>query len=314
MGTTSAANYNNINNNNNMNVTGSMNNSNKELLMFLGVTPAAIVVALAALLNLFIFLFLQHHILDSRDHFAVFFMGSYCVFSSYYTIYYFFERFSTSFRKISSQEKKFYIISNLIKAGVLIAITPFAVRNLIKAIFYDEWETNILQNLGCIYAIPDFISMIVVKRMRWSTWLHHLCVVVFNYFSIMNDYRRENVCRCLVVYAGFSTLPYCVNLLLASRFLGFSNNNIFISRFFSYVSLVIYTLSIAINWCWQCYYLRHLLFFSSNYYDAKSNTRSVHWTVYVYMLFISFVMWDDIILNKWLLTHARSNYNMNKRH
>ncbi|KAL7697159.1 hypothetical protein NQL31_000124 [Lotmaria passim] len=259
----------------------------------LSLEPAIIVSALTAALNIVVVAFLQHHVLDTRDHLGLFLIGSYMIFASYYMVYYFLERFSGSFRRIASQDKKFYIIGNLIKAGILISITPFACVHLVKIIVFDEWESNILRNLGCIYAIPDLISMVVVRRMRWSTWIHHACVVVFNYFSIMNNYQHENVCRCVVVYAAFSSFAYCVNVLLASRFLGVSVN---VARVLSFVALVVYALCCAVNWAWQVYYLRRLL---TSGHD--------HWTVYMYMFLISLVMWDDIVLNKWLLHHARNN-------
>lgn len=253
--------------------------------------PALIVGGCTTAMSVVIGYFLQNHVLDTRDHIALFAVGTYIVFSSYYMIYYFLERYSTSFRKIS-QDKKFYTIGNLIKAGVLISITPFAVLHLTRMVLYNTWDANTLRNLGCIYAIPDFVSMIVVQRMAWSTWVHHLCVVVFNYFSVMNDYEQENVCRLVVVYAAFSTFAYCVNLLLASRFLGVTPR---VARVLSFVALVVYVLCCAVNWTWQVYYLRRLLL---NGHE--------HWTVYVYMMLICFVMWDDIVLNKWLLQNARN--------
>lgn len=259
----------------------------------LSLEPAVIVSGLAAALNMVVVSFLQHHVLDTRDHLGVFLIGSYMIFASYYMIYYFLERFSSSFRRIASQDKKFYIIGNLIKAGILVSITPFAVVHLSKIILLDVWEGNILRNLGCIYAIPDFISMVIVRRMRWSTWFHHLCVVIFNYFSILNNYNDENVCRCVVVYAAFSSFAYCVNVLLASRFLGVSAN---VARLLSFAALVVYAFCCAVNWAWQVYYLRRLL---TRGHD--------HWTVYVYMFLISLVMWDDVVLNRWLLNHARNN-------
>ncbi|KAG5511911.1 hypothetical protein JKF63_07736 [Porcisia hertigi] len=266
----------------------------------LNLQPAIIVSALTAALNIVVVYFLQQHVLDTRDHLGLFLIGSYMVFSSYYMIYYFLERFSDSFRRIASQDKKFYIIGNLIKAGILVSITPFACVHLVKIILFDEWEGDILRNLGCIYAIPDFISMVIVRRMRWSTWIHHACVVLFNYFSIMNSYQQENVCRCVVVYAAFSSFAYCVNVLLASRFLGVSAR---VARVLSFVALVVYTLCCAVNWAWQVYYLRRLL---TSGHD--------HWTVYVYMCLISLVMWDDIVLNNWLLRHARHNAYVASQH
>lgn len=182
------------------------------------IEPAVFVSGVAAVLNIVFVRFIQNHVLDTHDQLSLFIIGSYLIFTSYYTAYYFLERFSDSFRRTSSVDKKFYIIGNLIKAGTLFSITPFAMYHLFKILVWNSWENNTLHNLGCIYTMPDFIAMMIVTRMRWSTWLHHFCVVLFNYFSIMNDYNNENVCRCLVVYAAFSTFGYCVNVLLASRF------------------------------------------------------------------------------------------------
>lgn len=233
---------------------------------------------------------LQNHVLDTTDHIGVFIFGSYMLFSSYYMVYYFLERYSSSFRKIS-QEKKFYTISNLLKAGVLVSITPFAVWNLYLIVRHDRWDTNVLRNLGCIYAIPDFVSMVVVRRMAITTYIHHICVCVFNYFSLQNDYQEENICRLIVVYAAFSTFAYCVNMLLASRFLGVSAA---VSRRLSFAALCIYVGCCAINWTWQVYYLRRLIYHND------------HWTIYLYMILVCFVMWDDIVLNRWLLRNVKN--------
>jgi hypothetical protein len=254
--------------------------------------PALAVVGGTTALSMISAYILQNHVLDTHDHLGVFLFGSYLIFSSYFMVYYFLERFSTSFRKIS-QDKKFYTIGNLLKAGVLVSITPFAVYNLMLVLIYDTWESNTLRNLGCIYAIPDFVSMVVVRRMAWTTWLHHICVCLFNYFSIHNDYAQENVCRLIVVYACFSTFAYCVNMLLASRFLGVSAQ---VSRVLSFVALCVYVFCCAVNWVWQAHYLRHLI---------REND---HWTIYLYMTLICFVMWDDIVLNRWLLQNARNTH------
>ena len=254
-------------------------------------TPTVVVVLLTTLFVMIITYVLQHHVLETKDQIGLFIMGSYVMFSSYFMVYHFLEKFSTSFRKIS-KDKKFYTISNLLKAGMLAAITPFAMLHLYRIVLFDEWDTNTLRNLGCIYAIPDFVSMVVVKRMAWTTYFHHTCVLVFNYFSIQNDYQTENVCRLIVVYAAFSTFAYVVNMLLASRFLGVSQQ---IARFLSFCALCIYTACCAINWTWQVHYLRVLI------------ARHDHWTIYVYMFLICFVMWDDIVLNRWLLQNARNS-------
>ncbi|RNC30830.1 hypothetical protein TcCL_Unassigned06651, partial [Trypanosoma cruzi] len=253
--------------------------------------PALTVSCCVAAMNWVVVQFLQYHVLDTRDHLGLFVIGTYIIFSSYYMTYYFLERYSLSFARIS-HDKKLYTIANLIKAGILVSLVPFATSHLGNIIMFDVWDTNTLRNLGCIYTIPDFVSMIVVKRMSWSTWIHHLCVLLFNFFSTTNDYSQENICRCVVVYAAFSTFAYCVNVLLASRFLGVSPN---VARVLSVVAVVVYIFCCATNWTWQVYYLRKLI-----------RDRHGHWTVYAYMPLMFLVMYDDITLSKWLLHNAKS--------
>ena len=177
--------------------------------------------------------FLEVYVVSARAHFAVFAVGTYVVFSSYFVADYFLARQSTSYARIPD-DKKFYVLSNLIKSAVLTAYTPQAAYLLYQAIHLDEWSTPRIRSLGVLYAIPDFVSLFLVQRMALTTKAHHVCVVIFMVINLYNDYAHENVCRALVVYAVFSTFAYLVNLLLASRFLPvkprMSQNRMVISR------------------------------------------------------------------------------------
>ena len=154
----------------------------------------------------------------------------------------------------------------------------------------DIWESNRIRNLGCLYCIPDFVSLILVRRMSRATKIHHLCVCVFNYLSVYNDYKEENICRLIVIYAIFSTLAYLVNLLLASRFLNFSETTFTV---LSSLSLLIYASACAVNWTWQVYYTYHLI------------TVNNHWSIYLYGLMLINIIYDDLILNQWLYANIR---------
>eukprot|EP01059_Diplonema_ambulator_P030698 TRINITY_DN5355_c0_g1_i1.p1 TRINITY_DN5355_c0_g1~~TRINITY_DN5355_c0_g1_i1.p1 ORF type:complete len:310 (+),score=86.04 TRINITY_DN5355_c0_g1_i1:415-1344(+) len=248
-------------------------------------TPATAVISVMAIITLVTSVVLNEHVLWTIDHRAVFVIGSYVIFSSYYMIYYFLEKYSSSFRSITP-DKRFYTISNLIKSGMLAAITPFSIEGLYNIMYYDQWETTKIRNLGCLYAIPDFVSLLVVRKMQWTTIFHHLCVCAFNYANVNNDYSEDNVCRMIVVYAIFSIFAYSVNMLLASRFLGFGRS---IRRILSAIALVIYVSCCAINWSWQVYYWQHLW------------TKDPHWSLIAYACAIVPVVYDDLYLNRWLL-------------
>jgi hypothetical protein len=232
--------------------------------------------------------FLQTTVVPSTGHFAVFGFGAFTCFSSYYMASHFLNLHAKSFQRIS-EDKKLYTVANLIKAGVLAAITPLGVIALLDGVVYNHWNTNTLRNLGCIYAIPDFVALIVVRRMSTSTYMHHLCVVAFGFAALYNDYSQENVFRNVAIYGAFSTWGYVVYMLLGSRFLGVSSGA---ARCLSVVALVVYSAFCAINWAWQCAYLRHL------YYEHH------HWSIYVFVMLISVVVFDDVHLCRWLLRRA----------
>ena len=81
--------------------------------------------------------FLEVYVVSARAHFAVFAVGTYVVFSSYFVADYFLARQSTSYARIPD-DKKFYVLSNLIKSAVLTAYTPQAAYLLYQAIHLDE--------------------------------------------------------------------------------------------------------------------------------------------------------------------------------
>ena len=248
-------------------------------------TPATAVIGIMAGVTLIASIVLEAHVLAAVDHRAVFVIGSYVVFSSYFVIYYFLEMYSSSFRSITP-EKRFYTLSNLIKSGMLAAITPFALEGLYNIIFLDVWDSTRIKNLGCLYAVPDFVSLFVVRKMGWTTIFHHVCVCIFNYASLSNDYAEDNVCRLIVVYAVFSIFAYSVNMLLASRFLGWGAN---LRKILSLIALVIYVSCCAINWSWQIYY------------GIKLWRKEPHWSLIAYACAIVPVVYDDLYLNRWLL-------------
>jgi len=64
--------------------------------------------------------FLEAYVLTASGHLAVFLVGGYVVFSSYFVCDYVMSRVSSSYAAIP-REKKFYVLSNLVKAAVLLS-------------------------------------------------------------------------------------------------------------------------------------------------------------------------------------------------
>ena len=92
-------------------------------------------------------------------------------------------------------DKKMYVLSNLIKSAALLAYTPSAAVTLYLALMGDVWSTPRIRAMGVLYAIPDAVSMLLVERMAVSTKVHHLCVVLFMAVNLCVTYETETVGR-----------------------------------------------------------------------------------------------------------------------
>ena len=196
--------------------------------------------------------FLEAYVLSNASSFlAIFAIGSYIVFSSYFVANHYMTQNSTSYASIPD-DKKFYVLSNLIKSAVLLAYTPSAAVTLYNACLHDDWSTPRIRAMGVLYAIPDAVSLLLVTRMATSTKVHHLCVVLFMGVNLFVTYEQETIGRALVVYGTFSTFAYLVNLLLASRFLPVSPA---VSLTLSALALIIYAGCLCANWAWQVRFL-----------------------------------------------------------
>lgn len=236
--------------------------------------------------------FLEFYVVSTAAHLGIFVVGSYVVFSAYFVANHYLMQLSSSYNDIP-EDKKFYVLGNLIKAAVLLAYSPLAAKTLWLALGHGEWSTPRIRNLGVLYAIPDAVSMLLVQRMAMSTKIHHLCVVVFAIVNLYVSYEEETVGRALVVYAVFSTFAYLVNLLLASRFLPVKPK---LSLVMSVLALITYAGCLAINWTWQVTFLWRL--------GRERPTLGL----YLYVALISLVVVDDCILLQWLWKNVAKVY------
>jgi hypothetical protein len=232
--------------------------------------------------------FLDKYVITATHNIAVFIVGSYVVFSSYFTFNYYLNVLSSSYQQIE-EDKKFYVLSNLMKSGLLLSYTPLAYQVLYQTMVEDIWDSKRIQIMGTLYAIPDFVSLFMVKRMAKSTIAHHVCVCIFNWFSVSNDYSHHNIMRSIVIYAIFSVFAYLVNLLLASRFLNVTNTT---SAVLSALALLIYASCCFLNWSWQVWYIS---FLATNFH---------HYSIWLFVAAICFIVYDDLILMKWLYKNA----------
>jgi hypothetical protein len=193
-----------------------------------------------------------------------------------------------AFREIQPDHKKWYVVSNYIKGGVLGLMVPLYYRILGNDLWGGEWDANYVSHLGCVYACLDMVSILRVPKLARNTIYHHLAVNGLFLYILTNGADGSTFARLIAIYAVFSAFAFPVNLYLSTRVI--SKNTKFL-RACSSVCFVNYIVCCAANWSYQFYNLIWL----PHYYQTYGIL-----PVVAFCSMIAVVMWDDIILIRYL--------------
>ena len=183
-------------------------------------------------------------------------------------------------------DKKRYIVSNIIKSLVLgyIIIRHY---NLTNDIIYNNWnDIDKLKKISTLYAVTDFVSLFMVKRMHMSTFFHHIVVNTFHISNIVNNFENYSLNRLIVVYGFCSSLSFLVNMYLSLRFIVKNKETLYNLKRSAYYT---YVFCCGINWLYQIYYLINWIY----YYPYN-------YLYYIYILFVVILINDDLILMNFL--------------
>ena len=192
------------------------------------------------------------------------------------------------FNMINPNHKKWYVVSNIVKATTLSLATPFCLKVVGNDISNDIWEKEHLMHLGCVYAGLDLVSILMVPKLAKNTLYHHLIVNFLFIYTLTNGMKYDSFSRLIAMYAIFSTLACPVNLYLGVRVI--CDNNDFLTKFSSFC-LVNYMTCCLFNWSYQVYNLMWTPFYLQTYGITS---------VLIFCGFIAIVMSDDLILMKYL--------------
>ena len=272
------------------------------------------------------FLTMQLYVITYQHSVLLFGVGSLLTFCSYFVMNFYLEKYSDSYNSIPN-DRRFYVLSNLIKSALLLIYTPHAIQ-MLKVLNYlpevlvptrlpfelygtgdsytnfaisqQESFVTTIHNMSALYAIPDFVSMLLVPNMAWSTRIHHIVVVLFVAVIFTQSFDYPSVWIGVVVYGIYSSFSYLVNFLLASRFLPVTKVT---EALLQSGSLVIYSICCVLNWTWQAYFAINLVW-SQEYRDW-------YWwkfEIVIYIMLLSAFIYDDLILLKWLKFKTSQSY------
>ncbi len=193
-----------------------------------------------------------------------------------------------NFKLINPTHKKWYVVSNLLKSATLAVANPYCFQIIYKTLNSNAWDKYGLLHLGCIYAGLDMASIIMVPKLAKNTLYHHSIVNILFIYTLTNGMDYYSFSRLISIYAIFSAMACPVNLYLALRIVSENTKGMY---YFSSFCFVNYVTCCLFNWSYQIYNLLWTPFFIQTY---------GYLSVFIFSAFIAIVMWDDIILIKYL--------------
>lgn len=193
-----------------------------------------------------------------------------------------------SFRSISPTHKKWYVVSNVVKGASLALLVPLYYKILQLDVIGGIWDADYVAHLGCIYAALDCIGVVRVPRLAKNTMYHHVAVNLMFFYVLTNGVSGETFSRLIALYAVFSAMAFPVNLYLGMRIVCKDER---LLKWASTICFVNYVSCCAANWSYQLYHLIWLPHFYTTYGVLP---------VISFCGMITVIMWDDIILIKYL--------------
>lgn len=178
--------------------------------------------------------------------------------------------------------KKTYVVTNVVKSSFLLLLCGLSLNTLsyIALPQWNEEQIRYMKNLGALYSALDFTSIFYNQQMSQSTLLHHLCVLLFFGINYVDAYEKNSVCRLIMFYAMFSSASFYVNLVLGLRFI------LNVPPLAYALSFVAFLSSTCFNWSVQII--------------SIMNVSYPKISLFLYLLSLSFIAVDDIILLRWL--------------
>ena len=174
-----------------------------------------------------------------------------------------------------------YVIKNLSKACTLALLTPVAVAAALDVLVNDRWDARVFRVFGAVYAAHDIAGLLRMwRKLPSSTRAHHASVVVMSTLSaVVIDYRDpSSLWRGVGMLGCVSCWTFPVNMYVALRLVG---NYDTLRR----LCLLLYAPTVLFSLLWQAWHVWSV---------------GVCWTTPVYVTLIGSVIYDDVVLLRFL--------------
>ncbi len=181
-------------------------------------------------------------------------------------------------------QRQNYILKNVIKYNILKYISISTIPFTILVLFDIGNHTHFIHFIGALYGSCDTVALIKDMPLSISTKTHH---TITTFLSIMNttiDWKQPNIIlKLLALYTILSCYSFDVNYCLGMRFL----SSVEQQKDMKEKAKQTYILTCFINWS------IHIVYFYNYVYE-------INLYGLLYYCLIAFVVYDDILLLKWL--------------
>ena len=211
----------------------------------------------------------------------------------------FWEGVDSKFAFINPTHKKWYVVANISKSFILGCMTlSFRYWHVAYYAFYlDNMIMQVdIKRCGMLYVATDLVATVMVPKLPRSTIMHHITttLLIIMVAGVDLDVKGYGgllgVCKMALLYGTFSSFPFLVNGYLALRVVYPKASWLHV---LVKLSLWSYILCCACNWSAHLVWLCSLLF--------SWNLSMVN---VLYVLAISVMVNDDIVLIKWLVRRS----------
>ena len=199
---------------------------------------------------------------------------------------------------IHPSHKKIYVCSNVLKSLMFCFYTTDALYLLYCICVKGTWDVERVQYLGLLYTGLDTMSLYMVPKMQLNTKIHHLSVMVLHSYCMFYNYEVGEMLKIIIVYAIWSANAYCVNLYLGLRVFIREKNTYL--HYLCCAALFTYVGCCIMNWSYQAYKIGGMM------YDGTFPIGG-----YLYQVTMAFIIYDDIVLMKFLYSRIK-NYYINR--
>lgn len=171
-----------------------------------------------------------------------------------------------------------YVIKNVVKSLVLFVLVLFSF------VFLRSWDNDSIKAFASVYVSNDLMALLMCRdELPRSTYLHHMTSVLFMLAAFQTDFEASRTAQMLFYYTYASAWAFPVNLYLGLR-LCFQKRPAYLETLQT-ISLYNYATICVLNWSYQIYL-----------FDYTPTSMA-------YFVFLIMIVYDDIVLLKWLYSH-----------